>query len=185
MIYFLITLIFMLLLTLVLPITRFIAAFIVKTEALLYYGLPDIAIIVVLGFALMCVYGYVVIKAKYPRKPSSRLGLYIPLVLPFIWYLLMIVTFNTPYFSDDFKTDLGAMVVAIFGAHTYGDVFSTLLWDALDILFPLNFRYFLLIVNLSYDIILILGFSIGERLAAKKIGMELKPIIRNRKRENC
>ena len=111
-------------------------------------------------FLVMCGYGYIITKAM-PHKPSTRAGLYAPMLLPLIWYLLhtgICNLFNDINYTADF--------IAICTLHFFG-VFTS----EADLLIPgCDLWHSVLLWNLLYDAVLILGFTLGERLSVKKTG---------------
>ncbi len=172
MVYFFLTLIIALLVTFMLPLFELIFEVMIAQMAgvdsiSLYAGIP---ISLILCFLTMCGYGYVIIKAKEPRKPLSRVGLYLPLVLPIIWYLLNTGICNVTNNIDSWaRGTLGFRSLHLFGAFLEEGIFGLDAWHST------------LLVNLIYDAVLILGFAVGERLAVKKTGVERKPFAYHKK----
>lgn len=172
--YFILTLIFTLQITLILPllfstIFSIIIDYVPFGESiLLHYAY--IAIPLIFCFLIMCGYGYAIIKAKHPRKPLSRMGLYVPLFVPLIWYLLNVGICNVTGIPDDF----GRLFLDFRSFHIFGWVFD-------GGIFGLDAWHSTLLGNLIYDAVLILGFAVGERLSAQKTGVERKPLAYHKK----
>ncbi|MCM1047304.1 MAG: substrate-binding domain-containing protein [Clostridiales bacterium] len=172
--YFSLTLIVTVLMTLVFPPLSLLLMNAITINLPLNISLlGGIVAVVFLCFVLMCGYGYKVIKSNKIEKPSSRLKFYIPLVLPFIWYLFFIAVWN----MLDFAGEIASIGVALLGGHFFG-FFPVTYAQHLNIqLLGLDEWHSVFVMNLLYDIVLILGFAAGERLAAKKTGTELKPFV--------
>ncbi|MBD5102186.1 MAG: hypothetical protein HDT27_05735 [Subdoligranulum sp.] len=124
----------------------------------IYIGTP---LLLLFCFWVMCGYGYRITKAR-PHKPATRAGLYVPMLLPIVWYLFhvglcnlfnetggwtpLFLVFWTLHFFGTFTSNMGLMIPGCSPWH------SMLLWDLL------------------YDAVLMLGFTLGERLSVKKTG---------------
>lgn len=164
MVYFFLTLIVTLLVTLMFPLLTWITmgAYI----PLFVYVL----LILVLCFAFMCGYGYLITKEKHPRKPAGMMGIYLPLFLPIIWQLLCRGICNIQNLS-------GSLIEVLLGFVSF-HLFGVLV----DLQIPgFSQWHSILLWNLFYDVILILGFTAGERLSAKRTKVERKPFSSHRK----
>ena len=162
--YFFLTLLVTILVTLILPILFYIiiGAYIPSSVCT--------PILLIFCLFIMCGYGYVITKAKRPRKPTSMTGIYLPLFLPIIWYLINTGICNVLDLSGDLiAVLLGFWSLHLFGVLTYTSIFGLNLWHSI------------LICNLFYDAVLILGFTAGERLSAKRTKVERRPFAQHKK----
>ena len=111
-------------------------------------------------FLIMCGYGYLITKVR-PHDPETRAGLYAPFLTPLICYLFLMGMFNL---SNDIN-DLTAIYFSIFTLQLFGLYIS----DGMPV--PgCNLWHSILLWNLLYYAVLMLGFTIGERLSVKKTG---------------
>ena len=121
----------------------------------------EIPLLLLSCFLVMCVYGYIATKAN-PHEPTTRAGLYVPMLLPLIWYLFLVGICNLtnePYGISSLF--LMAVTLHIFGM----DITNT------GVLIPgCSLERSILIWNLLYYAVLLLGFTLGERLSVKKTG---------------
>ena len=110
-------------------------------------------------FLVMFGYGYLITKAT-SHKPSTKAGLYAPLLTPLIWYL-----FNMGICNLFNQTDEWAMALLDFWTpHWFG---ITVFEEGIQI--PgCDMWHSTLLLNLLYDAVLLLGFTLGERRSAKK-----------------
>ena len=111
-------------------------------------------------FLVMCGYGYMITKAS-PHKPSTRAGLYPPLLTPLIWYLFNMGICNLFNVPSMLRALLVLWTLHWFGIYIPGNVMlipGCSLWHSI------------LLWNLLYDAALILGFTLGERLSVRKTG---------------
>lgn len=107
-------------------------------------------------FWVMCGYGYMITKAS-PHKPSTRAGLYSPLLTLPIWYLICMGICNLTN-STDSSFFIGFVTLHMFGLINDMRIPGCSWWHSA------------LLWNLLYDAVLILGFTLGERLSVKKTG---------------
>lgn len=166
--YFFLTLIFTILVTLMLPLFFYlmIGAYIPSYVCT--------SILLIFCFLVMCGYAYVITKAKHPRKPTSMLGIYLPIFLPLIWYLLCRGISNIQNLSGSlFEVLLGFVSFHLFGVLIYEE-------SSMQI-FGLNLWHSILLWNLLYDAVLILGFTVGERLSAKRTKVERRSFAYHKK----
>ena len=112
-------------------------------------------------FWVMCGYGYIITKAR-PHKPATRAGLYVPMLLPVVWYLFHVGLCNL--FNE---TGGWTPIILIFWTLHF---FGTLTSDAGLLIPGCNPWHSMLLWDLLYDAVLILGFTLGERLSVKKTG---------------
>lgn len=105
-------------------------------------------------FAVMMLYGYVITTIKHPQKPDSIMCIYLPVIMPLLWYMICIVLFNIFNLSYNIFADalLGVITFSMFGL--FADIPG------------LDFWYSMQLINLLYFMILIGGFAAGERLSA-------------------
>ena len=108
-------------------------------------------------FLVMFGYGYIIAK-KTSHKPSTKVELYVPLLIPLIWYL-----FNMGICNLFNQTDEWAMtLLGLWTFHSFGFL-------VYDIQIPgCDLWHSTLLWNLLYDSVLLLGFTLGERISAKK-----------------
>lgn len=166
--YFFLTLIVTLLMTLILPFLFYIHIGIHNPPFL------SVSLLLMLCFFLMFGYGYLITKSRRPRKPLSRTGLYVPLFLPLIWYLL-----NTGICNAANSIDTWTMVLmGIWSFHLFGGLFPEIMQLHIT---GLSLWHTALLWNLIYDAVLILGFAAGERLSVKKTGIQRKPFACHKK----
>ena len=123
------------------------------------------------SFFAMFLYGYVITNAQRPRKPGSMFGIYLPIVLPLIWYLFVTGIANIL----EFYGDLEAVVIGIFFTFT---VFGAAVTDALS---GFDHWHYTLLLNLLYYLVILLGFAAGERLASRRMRVERRPFKHHRK----
>ena len=128
-----------------------------------------VVLFVVLCLLSMILYGYR--SAKKYRDPEKKTELYfplselyIPLFFPALWYLLWtaVMNFFDVYIIEDF---LGILILIFVVVNPYV-VFAYNYY--LPPIFGLDDSHSILIYNLMYYGILILGFAAGERLYAHK-----------------
>ena len=128
-----------------------------------------VVLFVVLCLLSMILYGYR--SAKKYRDPEKKTELYfplselyIPLFFPALWYLLWtaVMNFFDVYIIEDF---LGILILIFVVVNPYV-VFAYNYY--LPPIFGLDDSHSILIYNLMYYGILILGFAVGERLYAHK-----------------
>lgn len=128
-----------------------------------------VVLFVALCFLSMFLYGYR--SAKKYRNSENKSGLYlplselyIPLFIPVIWYLLWtaVMNFFDVYIIEDF---LGIIILIFVVVNPYA-VFAYNHY--LPPIFGLDDSHSILIYNLVYYGILILGFAAGERRYAHK-----------------
>ena len=112
-------------------------------------------------FLVMCGYGYIITK-KSSCKPSTKAGLYAPLVTPLIWYL-----FNTGISNVLNRTE--EILAALLGFRTL-HLFGIFIAEEGIQIPGCDLWHSILLWNLIYDSVLILGFTLGERLSANKTG---------------
>ncbi|MCH5274239.1 MAG: substrate-binding domain-containing protein [Lachnospiraceae bacterium] len=164
MVYFFLTLIVTLLVTLMFPLITWIT-FLANVPLFVY-----VPVQLLLSFAVMCGYGYMITKVKHPRKPASMMAIYLPLFLPFIWHLICRGICNIQNLSGSlFEVLLGFVSFHLFGVLVSPQIPGFNQWHSI------------LLVNLFYDCILILGFAAGERLSAKRTEVERKPFAYHKK----
>ncbi len=110
-------------------------------------------------FIVMFGYGYMITKAS-PHKPSTKAGLYAPLVTPLIWYLFIMGICNLFNTIDEWAMlFLGLGTIHLFGV--------TVIEEGVQI--PgYDMWHSILLWNLLYDATLLLGFTLGERISAKR-----------------
>lgn len=170
--YFIGTLLFtMFIPLLILPIPVSVAAEIYLPSAALYVAIP---IQLILCFWVMYEYGYWFTNPKQLRKPLSRLGVYVPVLLPIIWYLLNTAIYNVQDLSNNLFAQIG---LVIWTCHSFGSITA----PEVTKIIGLNEWHSILLMNLIYDFILILGFAVGEYIAVKKKGIERAPVTRRKK----
>lgn len=156
--YFLTWFITVLMLLLPLWISSFPALGSLHLSILIYAGT---LLLLLFCFLVMCGYGYLITKAR-PHKPVTRAGLYVPMLLPLVWYLFLMGICNL---SNE-TGELTAVFLAIGTLHYFGVLISEA-----DLLVPgCSPWHSMLLWNLLYDAVLILGFTLGERLSVKKTG---------------
>lgn len=122
-----------------------------------------------LCFAMMLRYGYRIDKSKRNKNPESMIGIYLPVFLPLIFYLFCagILNFNDFYGKELW---LGVLTLNWFGLFAFsGQILGLSQWHSI------------LLLNLSYYCVLILGFTVGERLSSHKMGVKRKPFSRHKK----
>ncbi len=119
-------------------------------------------------FWVMCGYGYMITKAS-PHKPSTRAGLYSPLLTLPIWYLFCTGICNLTN-STDSSFFIGLVTLHMFGLINDMRIPGCSWWHSA------------LLWNLLYDAVLILGFTLGERLSVKKTGETRKRFFYHKKR---
>lgn len=164
MVYFFLTLIYTLLIALMLPLITWI------TFGAYIPVFICVLLLLVLCFAAMCGYGYVLTKTKHPRKPVSMTGIYLPIFLPIIWHLLCRGICNIQNLSGSlFEVLLGFLSFHMFGVLIDLPIFDLSQWHSI------------LLWNLLYDAVLILGFAVGERLSSKSTNVERKPFAYHKK----
>lgn len=134
-----------------------------------YAGAP---LLLFFCFFIMCGYGYMITKAS-PHKPASRAGFYPPLLLPLIWYLLNTGICNIAGENGEFT----AVLLGLWSLHPFGVCVSE---NGMQI--PgCSLWHSILLWNLLYDAVLILGFTLGERLSVRKTGDTRKPFSYHKK----
>lgn len=128
-----------------------------------------VVLFVFLCFLSMLLYGYR--SAKKYRNPEKKpelyfplSELYIPLFFPVIWYLLWTAVMNVfdVYIIEDF---LGILILIFVVVNPYAAFAYN---HYLPPIFGLDDSHSILIYNLMYYGILILGFASGERFYARK-----------------
>lgn len=169
MVYFFLTLICTLLVTLILPLFFYI---IIGTYVPSSVCTP---MLFIFCFLIMCGYGYVITKAKRPRKPAGMTGIYLPVFLPFIWHLICRGICNI----QNLAGSLFEVLLGFFSFHLFGILFYE--ESGHMQIFGFNLWHSILILNLLYDAVLILGFMAGERLSARKTEVERKFFIYHKK----
>ncbi len=158
MVFFILTLIFTLLMTAGLPLLwgDIISAYMPMAVYALLLLIPC--------FFIMCGYGYVIRKARRFRVPAGRIGLYAPLFVPLIWYLINVGICN----ALDSTGDIAALLIGFWTFHLFGFSVCDHMTDIQ--LSGLGLWHSTLLWNLLYDFVLISGFAVGERLSAKRTG---------------
>ena len=166
MVYYILTLIY----TVLIPFTLQMVA--LSCAGNVYMPLSAVSVLMLIpSFFAMLLYGYVITKAQRPRKPNSMFGIYLPMVLPLIWYLFVTGIANI----FEFYGDLEALMIGIFFTFT---VFGTAVTDSLP---GFGYWHYILLLNLLYYLVIFLGFGAGERLAAYRMKVERKPFKHHRK----
>lgn len=166
MVYFILTLIY----TALIPFTLQIVA--LSCAGNVDMPLSAVSLLMLIpSFFAMLLYSYMITKAQRPRKPGSMLGIYLPIVLPLIWYLFVTGIANI----FEFYGDLEALVIGLFFTFT---VFGTAVTDSLP---GLDHWHDILLLNLLYYFVIFLGFGVGERLAAHRMKVERRPFKHHRK----
>ena len=126
-------------------------------------------IFIALCFMAMFLYGYR--SARKYRNPEKKpefyfplSELYIPLLIPAVWYLLWTAVMNIfdVHIIDDL---LGGLILLFVVVNPYAAIVYN---HDLPPIFSLDTSHSLLIYNLMYYFILILGFTAGERLYAHR-----------------
>ena len=138
--------------------------------------LPDfvsVPLLLVFCFLVMCGYGYCITRAR-PDKPSSRVSLYEPLVIPLIWYL-----FSTGFCN--LLNEIRGLILYVLPVCTL-HVFGMYVSDGGLLIPGCSLWHSILLWNLLYDAVLILGFALGERLSVKKTGETRRPFSYHKKR---
>lgn len=166
--YFFLTLIVTLLTTLMFPLLFYIHIGSYIPSFL------SISLLLCFCFIIMFGYGYMITKSRRPRKPLSMTGIYAPLFLPLIWYLLNTGICNVANSIDTWTT----VLLGLWSFHLFGAVFSENIQLKIT---GLSLWHTVLLWNLIYDALLILGFVAGERLSAKKTGIQRKPFACHKK----
>ena len=127
--------------------------------------IPIIALILVIVFTSMMLYGYIImVKKKHPDKPNSMMGVYLPVFFPLLWYLICSGIFNLKNHQPTFTLiiQLSSVVHNFFGT-------------TISMQNGLKPWHSVLFLNLLYYAVLILGFTVGERLSARKKKISRKP----------
>lgn len=167
--YFFLTLVYTLFVTLMLPLITYLTIGDIIPKSIF------VLILLILCFSLMCGYGYIITKAKHPRKPISMTGMYLPLFLPVIWYLICRGISNIL----DLSGSLVEVLLGFISFHTFGVITIT---GFLNLQIPgLSQWHSISLGNLIYDTVLILGFSVGERIAVRKTEAERRPFSYHKK----
>lgn len=156
--YFLLTLIYTLLIPLILQMFS-------VASALADLPLPAVAVFMLTPcFLSMLLYGYVIAKTKRPKKPKSMLVMYLPVVMPLIWYLFIMGIANILEIYGDFA----AIIVSFVTLNLFGAA-------AANRFSGFEYWHYTLLLNLLYYLVILLGFAVGERLADRKINAGRKP----------
>lgn len=118
-------------------------------------------------------YGY---WATTPKRnhPESMTGIYMPVILPLIWYLFITALMNYSHIS---MRGLEGMLIQIFIlANLYGEFF----YEEFNSGFsgPISP---LLLGSLIYYGVIIAGFTVGERYSAHKANIKRKPFAAHKK----
>ena len=147
-----------LLVTLPLPVLGFALSEPFGVLIPLYVRVP---FLLVFCFLVMFGHGYRHTKAN-PHEPVTRAGLYMPILVPLIWYLFWVGFCNL--FNE--TGELTAAFLAIGTLHFFGAFAS-----GAGFLVPgCNPWHSMVLWDLLYDAVLILGFTLGERRSVKKTG---------------
>ncbi|MCM1089888.1 MAG: hypothetical protein NC092_02710 [Butyrivibrio sp.] len=170
MVYFLLTLFFTVLMTFVLPFVLMMFGGMSSFGAILC-----ILMVMFAAFWLMRGYGYVIMIADSPHKPLRRLWLYVPVLLPLMWYLLNTGICNV---GSVYIRELGRVLPGLWGGHAFGFCSCLVLGERIS---ELDVRHIELLGNLLYDAVLIVGFAEGERCSVKETGVERKPFFYHKK----
>lgn len=162
MFYFIITLIYSLLIPYILQVILLQSSLTVLSNEIIL-----VIIMAAACFAVMMAYGYGIMRIKHPRKPETLLGIYLPVLFPLVWYLIWAGIFNilglTP---DDFsQLFLGLLTFNFFGMFCGSELLNINIFSS---------YHNILILNLFYYSIIILGFAMGEQLSVYKTGKERK-----------
>ena len=113
-------------------------------------------------FLVMFGHGYRNTKEN-PHEPVTRAGLYVPILVPLIWYLFWVGFCNL---SGGTSGGLDQLFITFFTFQVFG-----LCVSASGMPIPGCSRgHSILIWNLIYYAVLILGFALGERRSVKKTG---------------
>ncbi len=152
MVYYILTLVFTALVTLLPPLI--LDSF---NPELFGVSIPVYVSAPLFCFLMMFVYGYMVAKTTN-HKPSTKARLYAPLATPLIWYLFNMGICNLFNQTDEWSIAL----LGLWTLHSFGLVIY-------DIQIPgCDMWHSILIWNLLYDAVLLLGFTLGERISAKR-----------------
>lgn len=133
----------------------------------------SLVLVPIVCFLAMMGYGYWVTNPKR-NHPESMTGIYMPVILPLIWYLFIIAWMNYKHIS---MRGLGGMLIQIFIlANLYGGFFYEEVGSGLT--GPINP---FLLGSLIYYGAIIAGFAVGERYSAHKANIKWKPFAAHRK----
>ena len=118
-------------------------------------------------FFAMMGYGYWVTNPMR-NHPESMTGIYMPVILPLIWYLFVTALMNYAHVS---MRGLGGMLIQIFIlANLYSEFFYEEFSSSL--IGPISP---FLLGSLIYYGVIIAGFAVGERYSAHKADIKRKP----------
>lgn len=133
----------------------------------------SLVLVPIVCFFAMMGYGYWATTLGR-NHPESMTGIYMPVILPLIWYLFVTALMNYAHVS---MRGLGGMLVQIFLlANLYGELF----YEELHSVFtgPISP---LLLGSFIYYGVNIAGFAVGERYSAHKANVKRKPFAAHRK----
>ena len=133
----------------------------------------SLVLVPVVCFFAMMAYGYWVTNPKR-NHPESMTGIYMPVILPLIWYLFVTALMNYKHIS---MRGLGGMLIQIFLlANLYNEFFYEEFNSSL--IGPISP---FLLGSLVYYGTIITGFAVGERYSAHKANIRWKPFAAHRK----
>lgn len=133
----------------------------------------SLVLVPIVCFLAMMGYGYWVTNPKR-NHPKSMTGIYMPVILPLLWYLFVTAFMNYSHVST--RGLIGSLIQMFLLANIYGELFYEEFSSG-----HINYINFVLLGSLIYYGVLIAGFAVGERCSAHKAHIERKPFACHRK----
>lgn len=133
----------------------------------------SLVLVPVVCFFAMMGYGYWVTN-PIRNHPETMTGIYMPVILPLLWYLFVTALMNYNHVS--MRGVIGSLVQMFLLANIYGELFYEELSSN-----HINYINLVLLGSLIYYGVLIAGFAVGERRSAHKAHIERRPFACHRK----
>lgn len=133
----------------------------------------SLVLVPIVCFLAMMGYGYWVTNPKR-NHPESMTGIYMPVILPLLWYLFVTALMNYNHVS--IRGLMGSLIQMFLLANMYGELFYGEFSSG-----HINYINFELLGSLIYYGVLIAGFAVGERCSAHKAHIERKHFASHRK----
>ena len=170
--YFILTFIY----TMLMPFAIQIAGLYLSAASITMISLTvfiSLVLVPVVCFFAMMGYGYWVTNPKR-NHPESMTGIYMPVILPLIWYLFVTALMNYNHVS---MRGLGGMLIQIF---LLANLYSEFFYEEFNSSLIGPITPFLLGSFIYYGAI-ISGFAVGERYSAHKADINRIPFSAHRK----